>query len=78
MVYGNQETIARHFRLQPESMAQLDALCERHGGITRSDMLRMMITTFYHTTFGKNATLPDPPTLQRGRKPAERAKKRKR
>lgn len=81
MVYGKQETIGRHFRFQPETLAQLDALRGRHGGITRSDMLRLLVTKSYHETFGKAATLPDPPPVRPGPKPTPKSKsanKRKR
>jgi hypothetical protein len=76
-----QETIPRPFRFQPETLAQLDALCEYHEGMTRSDVLRLLVTRAYHAAFGKNAPLPDPPPVRPGPKPnpePQSANKRKR
>jgi hypothetical protein len=75
------ETIPRQFRFQAETLAQLDALCERSGGITRSDMLRLLVTKAYHAEFGRHASLPDPAPVRPGPKPsltARSASKKKR
>jgi hypothetical protein len=70
MTRSKQETIPRPFRFQAETLAQLDALCAYHNGMTRTDVLRLLVSRAYRAAYGKNATLPDPPPMPKGRRPS--------